>query len=137
MPPGTNHILGLTCTNTMNITLSHPDFKTQLLELRVSGVFSVPRLWLNGLPVKGSKGLFSETCSVCNDAGYETAIVVNSHLFYRLPQVLIDQDDVRLAGKAGWTQYKGWKKSVPMVWLTALLKGVGSMTQFRKLNKSG
>jgi len=120
----------------MNITISHPEFKTQLLELRVTGLFFRPSLWLNGFPVRGSKGVISEAYCVFNDAGQETAVVVNRHVLYRLPQVLIELDEVKLAGKAGWTQYEGWKKSMPTLWIVALLKWMVALIQIKKLNKS-
>lgn len=67
----------------MDITILHPEFMTQLLEMRVSGYWSAARILLNGVPVKRMSGEYS----VLNDAGHEVSIRLNSSVFNMLPQL--------------------------------------------------
>jgi len=75
---------------------------------------------------------------VLNDAGQEVTITINTSAFNRLPQLLIDQDEIKLS-RAGWTQFAGWEKSVPAALGRALL-GAGryvlALVAGRKLNKT-
>jgi hypothetical protein len=124
----------------MDITISHPEFKTQLLELRVSGLLRAPRIVINGVLVKR----LDNTYTVLNDAGNEVVIRLNGNIFYRLPEVLVENNPVQLVGKAGWKQFAGWKKTGPAQWTIATLKitkrlAVKTVTVFvssKKLNKS-
>jgi hypothetical protein len=116
----------------MNITISHSDFKTQLLELRIPGYFYAPRLLLNGVAVKRIDGVHT----VLNDAGHEVSITLNSNFFYRLPQLLIEQDEIKIISKAGWIQFAGWKKTPPLQWFNSSLKLFAMSKSTKKLNKS-
>jgi len=115
----------------MDITIAHPDFKTQLLEMRISGVFYAPRILINGVPVKKFDGVYA----VLNDAGQEVTIRINTSIFNRLPQLLIEQDEIRLS-RAGWTQFAGWDKSFPAVRARAAFRAVLALAAGRKLNKT-
>jgi hypothetical protein len=116
----------------MNITISHSDFKTQLLEISIPGYFYAPRLLINGIAVKRIDGVYT----VLDDAGHEVAIRLNSNFFYRLPQLLIEQDDIKIVSKAGWIQFAGWKKTPPVQWFNATLKLLAMFRPEKKLNKS-
>jgi hypothetical protein len=116
----------------MDITISHPDFKTQLLEIRISGYFYTPRILLNGVPVKRLGRVYT----LLNDSGHDVTVEMNRCFFYRLPELQIDQDSIKLAGKAGWTQFAGWKKSGVAKWVGATLKLLVTFKPIKKLNKS-
>jgi uncharacterized protein YdeI (BOF family) len=124
----------------MDITISHPDFKTQLLELSVSRLFRGPRILINGVVVKRIDGVYT----VFNDAGHEVVIEVNANLFYRLPQVLIELQSVPVTGKAGWRQFAGWentaiaRRTAVTLKMTKRLavKSIASAMSVTKLNKS-
>lgn len=105
----------------MDITISHPDFKTQLLELRISGYFLAPKILLNGVHVKRFAGAYL----VLNDIGHEVSVRLNSSAFNRLPQLLIDEDEITIS-HAGWTQFAGWKKSLPGLLVLAMLNFAGA-----------
>jgi len=117
----------------MNITISHPDFKTQLLEIRISGYFCGSAILLNGAAIKRVGGVYT----VLNDLGHDVAIQMNSSFFYRLPQVLIDHEAAQITGGPGWSQYAGWKHT----WLVQLLKSTlriaFMVTRANRFNKSG
>jgi len=102
----------------MDITIPHPDFKTQLLEMRISGRLLAPRILLNGVLVKRSKGMYS----VLNDCGHEVTIRLNSSVFDRLPQLLIEHEEIRIGNTAGWTQFTGWKRPLAVQWAYAAMK---------------
>ena len=70
----------------MDITILHPEFMTQLLEMRISGYWSSPRILLNGVQVKRTGGEYAVT----NDAGHEVSVRLNSSVFNMLPQLLIE-----------------------------------------------
>jgi len=116
----------------MDITISHPDFKTQLLEIRVSGYLYTPRILLNGVPVKRLGGAYT----LLNDSGHDVLVELNSSLFYRLPELLIEQDSIKIVGKAGWTQFPGWKKTWAAKRIGATLKLLVTVNPMKKLNKS-
>lgn len=120
----------------MNFTIAHPEFKTQLLELRVSGLFCRPVILLNGVPLRPSTGWLSGVYLILNDAGQETRVTLNSHFLYKLPRVLIELDEIKLNGKADWKQFAGWKKTVPSLWFAALLKWVLVLTRIKSPRKS-
>jgi hypothetical protein len=116
----------------MNITISHSDFKTQLLEISIPGYFYAPRLLVNGSAVRRINGVYT----VLNDGGHEVAIRLNSNLFYRLPQLLIEQDEIKIMCKAGWIQFAGWKNTPPVQWFNSTLKLSAMFRSVKKLNKS-
>ena len=115
----------------MDITISHPDFKTQLLEMRTSSYFLSPKILLNGVVVKRFGGVYS----VLNDTGNEVTVRLNSSIFNRLPQLLIDQDDISIS-HGGWTQFAGWKRSLPIVFVRASAKFCTALIRGRKMNKT-
>ncbi|MET3106863.1 hypothetical protein AAKU67_002385 [Oxalobacteraceae bacterium GrIS 2.11] len=113
----------------MDITIAHPDFKTQLLEIRISGYFHSPAILLNGAAIKRVGGVYT----VLNDAGHDVVVELNSSFFYRLPQLLIEHEATRITGTTGWSQYAGWKKT----WLAQLLKSsLFMVTPVNRFNKS-
>ncbi len=91
----------------MDITIDHRDFKTQLLELRAPGYFGLPTILLNGVPVRKVDGAYT----VLNDAGLEMLVTIRTGPFDPLPQLLIEQEAIRLIGRPGWTQFAGWRQS--------------------------
>ena len=117
--------------NAMDITVSHPDFKTQLLEIRISGPLVASRLLLNGVSVRRTAGGYL----VLNDVGSEVLIQMNSTIFHRIPELLIEQESIRVNGRAGWTQIAGWKKIWVAQALAAGLKVIVAVTPLKKSNK--
>lgn len=97
----------------MDFTIVHPDFKTQLLVLRAPGYFGSPSVWLNGMQVKRQDGVLT----VLNDIGLEVNITLRSSPFDRLPQLLIDDSDIRLGFVPGWSQFAGWQRSLLLRWV--------------------
>jgi hypothetical protein len=116
----------------MDITILHPEFMTQLLEMRISGYWSTPRILLNGVMVKRRAGEYA----VLNDAGHEVSVRLNSSVFNMLPQLLIDGEEIRVRTDAGWTQFAGWKKSIPLQWGNQALQFFLSAERSKKLNKT-
>ncbi|PRC94553.1 hypothetical protein [Solimicrobium silvestre] len=94
----------------MDITISHQDFKTQLLEIRISGFFCSSRVLLNGVEVKRVQGVYT----VLNDVGYEVAIELNSSLLNPIPIVRVDAEKINLANATEWSQFTGWGKTSPL-----------------------
>lgn len=116
----------------MDITVGHRDFKTQLLEIRVSGYFCSPRILLNSVSVKRNNGEYS----VLNDVGNEVIVQLNSNIFNRLPQLLIESEEIKIFGNPGWTQFAGWKKTWLVQWLAATLHAMQMLSRAKKLNKT-
>jgi hypothetical protein len=116
----------------MNITISHPEFKTQLLELRVSGRFDAPLVLLNGAVVRRSDRVYT----VLNDAGHEVSITLNSNIFYHLPQCLIEQESIKITGKAGWRQFAGWQKTWIAQLFFGLLRVPVMLLRIKKVNRT-
>ena len=116
----------------MNITISHPEFMTQLLELRISGYWSSPRILLNGVPVKRLDGEYS----VLNDAGHEVSIKLNSSVFNMLPQLLVDGAAITIRSDSGWTQFAGWRKTVLVQWGNQAVALLLNAVRSKKLNKT-
>ena len=113
----------------MDITIPHPEFKTQLLEMRISGYFSTPWILLNGVRVRRADG----TYTVINDAGQEVAVRLNTSLFATLPQVLIEDDEIRIRTDTGSTQFAGWHQVFPVRWVYRTVQVLCNAARFRKL----
>lgn len=116
----------------MDITILHPEFMTQLLEMRITGYFSAPRILLNGVVVKRMAGEYAVT----NDAGHEVSVKLYSSVFNMLPQLLIDGAEIRIRSDAGWTQFAGWKKSIPMQWGNQAVQFLLNSARVKKPNKT-
>ena len=116
----------------MQITIQHPEFKTQLLEMNISGYFSTPRIMLNGVPVRLTGGVYS----VINDAGNDVTVKLNTSIFNMLPQLLIEQQEIRISTETGWTQFAGWRKSSPVRWTTLAIQSLCKIVSIKKINKT-
>jgi len=116
----------------MDITISHPEFKTQLLEMRISGYFSSPRILLNGVLVKRVDGEYA----LLNDAGNEVSVKLHTSPFNMLPQMLIEDEEIRIRTDGGWTQFAGWKKLFAVLWDHPAAKSLLKANRVKKFNKT-
>jgi hypothetical protein len=85
----------------MQITITHPAFQQQQLSVAAAGLFSSPRLWLNGAVLAGQKGSYT----VQNDAG--DSVVVRLQRIYPdpVPRVTIDGVAIEIARPLAWYSY--------------------------------
>jgi hypothetical protein len=85
----------------MNIAVSHPSFVKQQLAVRPAGWLSGPRVLLNSVTIKSSKGIYV----VRNDAGAEVSVRLKSTFVDPIPTLTLDDEKVALARKLKWYEY--------------------------------
>lgn len=85
----------------MQIEIQHPAFSTQQLAVETAGIFSGPKLLLNGVAVEKSKGSYT----VANDAGEEVAVKLKYNYFDPIPKIEIGGEVETLADPLAWYEW--------------------------------
>ena len=85
----------------MDIAVSYPAFNEQRLTVRAAGLFSGPRVILNGQPVLRTKGVYI----VRDDRGTDVAVRLKSNFIDPIPTVTIGDENVQIASALSWYEY--------------------------------
>ena len=85
----------------MQIEVQDPAFTTQQLAVETAGIFSGPKLLLNGVPVEKSKEIYT----VANDAGEEVAVKLKYNYFDPIPKIEIGGAVEALADPLAWFEW--------------------------------
>jgi len=85
----------------MQIEVEHPEFKTQRLSVDIAGLFSSPRLFVNGSVVE----ILKETYSIPSDSGVDTTIELKRNFFDPVPKMKIANEQIKLARSFNALEY--------------------------------
>lgn len=85
----------------MQIKITHSAFQQQHLAVGAAGLFSAPRLWLNGEVVAGQRGNYT----VENDTGDKVLVRLKRVFPDPVPRVTLDGVAIEIARPLAWYTY--------------------------------
>jgi len=96
----------------MEFPVQHPRFQQQRLAVRKAGVFSGEKVVLNGQVIERRQGVYTVT----DDTGAAVPVKLKQRFYDPIPNVLIDQEVVRLVEPLKPIEYVwGWAPIALMV----------------------
>lgn len=85
----------------MDIEINQPGFEGRGLKVRAAGLFSGPRLIIDGVIIKGKRG----RCEVRNNTGAGVTIKLKPSFLDPIPQLEIEGERVNLSRPLMWYEY--------------------------------